>query len=70
MVKPLTRTVTGGLLTSFDTVGIFAPGTPGTFAFDDVNVSVTSVPEPSIPALTSIGVLVIAGMNFFRRLPK
>jgi hypothetical protein len=68
--ETLTRTVTGGLFTSFDTVGIFAPGTPGSFTFDDVNVSVISVPEPSNLAITSIGLLTLMGINRFRRPPK
>jgi hypothetical protein len=68
--QTLVQTDTTGLDTSFDTVGIFAPGTPGTFTFDDVNVSVINAPEPSILALTSIGMLTIAGINFFRRSPK
>jgi hypothetical protein len=64
--ETLTRTVSGALFTSFDTVGIFAPGTPGSFKFDDVNVSVISVPEPSNLAITSIGLLTLMGINLFR----
>jgi hypothetical protein len=64
--ETLTRTVTGGLFTSFDTVSIFAPGTHGSFKFDDVNVSFISVPEPSNLAITSIGLLTLMGINLFR----
>lgn len=66
----LVRTNTSGLVTSFDTVGIFAPGTPGTFTFGNVQVDVTSAPEPSIPELTAIGMLTLLGINIRRRPPN
>ena len=68
--QTLVRTNTIGLVKSFDTVGIFAPGTPGTFTFDDVQVAVTSVPEPSALMLVVTGVLAVTGTRLFRRSPE
>jgi hypothetical protein len=68
--QTLVRTDTSGLITSFDTVGIFAPGAPAAFTFDDVNISVISVPEPSTLVMTSIGLVTLMGVGFFRRSPK
>jgi hypothetical protein len=65
--QTLGRTNTAGLVTSFDTVGIFAPGTPGTFTFDDVRLAVTSVPEPSALTSAASGILAVIGIKFFRR---
>lgn len=60
-----TRTDTAGIFTGFDTFSIFAGnGTAGdvTFAFDDIRVTYTPVPEPGsvvlLPAGLAIGLLV------------
>jgi len=42
--QTLTRTNVSGVVTNFDTVGIFAPGAPGTFTVDNVAVTVSNIP--------------------------
>ena len=54
---------TSGLVTRFDSIGIFATGNPGALTFDRVQLDYTTVPEPSsFLAMALVGVVVVGRM--------
>jgi hypothetical protein len=43
---------------------------PGNFTFNDFQIAVAPVPEPSTVAFVGLGLLIAAGISFVRRPPK
>lgn len=65
--QALFRTNTTGLITSFDTVGIFASDKPDSLTIDNILVDPYFVPEPSIISFIALGFLLFTWSRAQRR---